>query len=167
MAMNGRLILFGYMLTDDMMASVKEHIISRLTDLGKEEYVSIRNQAMECSTHLNGMLHVKMHNLVVIYWFFYGAFLQAIQAELRYKWIQQNPMKGHFKDHEIFARLVFNALDVWLQTTEVMDEGGIGGNDSLVLVEASFQAFCDLQLTSPDEMTWVAANFMRDFSAFE
>jgi hypothetical protein len=30
-----RLILFGDMLTDDMMASVKEHIISRWSDLGE------------------------------------------------------------------------------------------------------------------------------------
>jgi hypothetical protein len=172
MAMNRRLILFGDMLTGDMMASVKEHIILRLTDHGKEEFVSILNQAMKRLTHLNGMLHVKMHNLVVIYWFFYGAFLQAIQAELGYKRIQQNLMKGHFKDHEIFAKLVFNALkayqlDVWLQKTKVMDKGGIGGDDLLVLVEASFQAFCDLQLTSTAEMTRVAANFMREFSAFE
>jgi hypothetical protein len=44
-AMNRRLILFGDMLTDDMMASVKEHVLSRLTDIGKEEYVSVLNNA--------------------------------------------------------------------------------------------------------------------------
>ena len=81
-ASNCHLVLFGDMLTDDMMACVKEHVISCLTDIGREEYVYVLNSAMERSTHLNGMLHVKMHNLVVIYWFFYGAFLQAFQAEL-------------------------------------------------------------------------------------
>jgi hypothetical protein len=112
-ARNRWLILYGDMLTDNMMVCVKEHVISRLTDLGKEEYVSILNEAMERSTHLNGMLHVKMHNLVVIYWFFYGGFLQAFQAELRFKRIQQNPMKGHYKDHEVFAKLVYNALKAY------------------------------------------------------
>jgi hypothetical protein len=80
LAQNRHSILFGNMLTDAMMATVKEHVISHLTKLGKEEYVSILNQAMNWPTHLNGMLHVKMHNLCVIYWFFYGGFLQAIQA---------------------------------------------------------------------------------------
>jgi hypothetical protein len=60
-------------------------VISRLTDIGKEEYVSVLDKAMQRSTHMNGMLHVKMHNLCVIFWFFYGGFLQAIQAELRFK----------------------------------------------------------------------------------
>jgi hypothetical protein len=45
-------------------------------------------------------------------------------------------MKGHFNDHNFFSKLVFNAfkayqLDVWLQTTKAMDEGGIGGDDLL------------------------------------
>ncbi len=52
-AWNRRLILFGDMLTD-MMASVKEHVISCLTDIGKEEYVSVLKNAMERSTHLLG-----------------------------------------------------------------------------------------------------------------
>jgi hypothetical protein len=73
------------MLTNDMMASMKEHIISQLTNIGKEGYVSVLNLAMERSTHLNGMLH------------------------------------GNFKDHEVFAKMVFNALNayqlhLWLQT---------------------------------------------------
>jgi hypothetical protein len=67
LANNCRLILFGDTLTDDMMPSVKEHVILQLTDIGKAEYVSILDGAMNQSTHLNGMLHVKMHNLVVIY----------------------------------------------------------------------------------------------------
>jgi hypothetical protein len=131
------------MLTDDMMVTVKEHVISRLTDIGKEEYVSILNQAMDRSTHLNGMLHVKMHNLVVIYCFFYGGFLQAIQAELRFKRIQQNPMKGHYKDHEVFAKLVYNALkayqlQVWLRTTEAL-ESTSSGTELLLQLETSFR----------------------------
>jgi hypothetical protein len=77
-------------------------------------------------------------------------------------------MKGHFKDQEVFAKLVFNALkayqlDVWLQTTKAMDEDEIGGDNLLVRLEALFQAFCNLQLTSTDEMTQVAATFMREF----
>jgi hypothetical protein len=137
------------MLTDDMMASVKEHVTSRLTDIGKEEYVSVLNNAMEHSTHLNGMLHVKMHNLVVIFWCFYSGFLQAIQAELCFKRVQQNPMKGHFKDHEVFAKLVYNALqgyqlDVWLRTLTDLDATGTAtGADLLGGLEMSFQTFRD------------------------
>jgi hypothetical protein len=170
-AFNRRLILFGDMLTDDMMASVKEHVISRLTYLGKEEYVSILNNAMIRSTHLNGMLHVKMHNLCVIFWFFYGGFLQALQAELRFKRIQQNPMRGHYKDHEVFAKLVFNALkahqlEVWLTTvTEI--ESFKTADDPLTCLENSFQSFCDRQLSSQDDMSRLAANFMKEFAAFE
>jgi hypothetical protein len=93
-----------------MMASVKEHIILRLTDIGKEEYISVLDHAMNHSTHLNGMLHIKMHNFVVIYLLFYGGFLQAMQAELCFKHIQQNPMKGHYKDHEVYTKVVYNAL---------------------------------------------------------
>jgi hypothetical protein len=170
-AKNRRLILFGDMLTDDMMATVKEHAISRLTDIGKEEYVSVLNNSMERSTHLNGMLHVKMHNLVVVYSFFYGGFLQAIQAELRFKRIQQNPMKGHYKDHEVFAKLVYSTLksyqlDVWLRTTTKLDATGTG-EGMLLCLETSFQSFCDQQLTSNDDMTVIAANFLKEFAAFE
>jgi hypothetical protein len=52
-AFNRHLILFGDMLTDDMMASVKEDIISWLTYLGKEEYVSILDKAMKRSLEWN------------------------------------------------------------------------------------------------------------------
>jgi hypothetical protein len=170
-ANNRRLILFGDMLTDDMMATVKEHVISRLTDIGKEEYVSVLDKAMQRSTHMNGMLHVKMHNLSVIFWFFYGGFLQAIQAELRFKRIQQNPMKGHFKDHEVFAKLVYNALtsyqhDAWLSTTGELDAFGVA-DDPLLAMETSYQAFCERQLNSEDAMSRLAANFMKEFAAFE
>jgi hypothetical protein len=132
------------MLTDNMMATVKEHVISRLTDIGKEEYVAVLNKAMERSMHLNGMLHVKMHNLVVIYWFFSEGFLQAIQAELRSKRIQQNPMKGHYKDHVVFAKLVFNVLsayqlEVWLKTPAVVDATGTG-TDLLLQLESSYSS---------------------------
>jgi hypothetical protein len=102
----------GYVTSHNMMVMVKEHMISHLTDIvGKEEYVSVLNNAIERSTHLNG-IHVKMHNLVVIYSFFYGGFLHAIQMELCFKCIQQNPMKGHYKDHKVFAKLVYNVLKV-------------------------------------------------------
>jgi hypothetical protein len=67
-----------------------------------------------------------------------------MQAELRFKRIQQNPMKGHFKDHEVFAKLVFNALmeyqlHVWLsktnslETAESMEAGAL----QLLHLEAS------------------------------
>ena len=171
-ASNCRLILFGDMLTDDMMACVKERVISRLSNIGREEYVSVLNNAMEQSTHLNGMLHVKMHNLVVIYWIFYGAFLQAFQAKLRFKWIQQNLMKGSYKDHEVFGKLVFNALkkywlEIWMHSTTAVDDVGLVGDDLLLKMETSFVTFCKAQLTSSDEMTRLAANFVKEFASFD
>jgi hypothetical protein len=120
------------------------------------------------------MLHVKMHNLVVIYSLFYGGFLQAMQAELRFKRIQQNPMKGHFKDHEVFAKLVFNALmeyqlHVWLSKTNLLEtaESMEAGAVQLLHLEASFTEFCKQQLTLKDKMICLAVNFMKQFAAFE
>jgi hypothetical protein len=80
-------------------------------------------------------------------------------------------MKGHFKDHEVFAKLVYNALtsyqhDAWLSTTGDLDTFGVE-DDPLLVMETSYQAFCERQLNSEDAMSRLAANFMKEFAAFE
>jgi hypothetical protein len=80
-------------------------------------------------------------------------------------------MKGHYHDHEVLAKIVNNALksyqlDVWMWTMPSLDKG-VEGDTMLVWLETLFHAFCNLQLTSNDVMTRVAANFLKEFAAFK
>jgi hypothetical protein len=83
--------------------------------------------------------------------------------ELYFKRIQQNLVKGCYKENNFFAKLVYNALkayhqlEVWLQTMTAIDEGGRGGNALLMHLETSFQAFCNLQLTSTPSLAMFQA----------
>jgi hypothetical protein len=66
-------------------------------------------------------------------------------------------MKGHYKDHEVFAKLVFNALkahqlEVWLMTVTDIESFKMA-DDPLTCLENSFQSFYDQQLSSQDDMS--------------
>jgi hypothetical protein len=54
-------------------------------------------------------------------------------------------MKGYYEHHEVFAKLVYNALkayqlEVWLRTMTALEYMG-RGQDLLIQLETSFQAF--------------------------
>jgi hypothetical protein len=98
---------YGDVLTDDMMHGLRHLVLSRLTDLGKQDYVEQLLSAMDQLVKQHNSLHEQMHMLCAIFSWYYPGFLQAIQAEIKMKRIQLNPMKGSFKDHDTFARLVY------------------------------------------------------------
>jgi hypothetical protein len=63
-------------------------------------------------------------------------------------------MMASVKEHIISLRTVTN-----LEAAKMAED--------LINRLASFQSFCDLQFTSNDDMTHLAANFMKEFATFE
>jgi hypothetical protein len=78
-------------------------VLLQLTGLGKGEYVEQLLLAMGWIVKQQDSLHAQKHMLCAIFSWYYPGFLQPMQAELQMKRIQLSPMKGSFKDHNVFA----------------------------------------------------------------
>jgi hypothetical protein len=98
-----------------------------------------------------------------------------MQAELRMKRIQLNPMRGSFKDHDIFARLVCWSLkryrlETWLATTDDLKDVNAFTDDPKALLakyETSYEVYCLSLEHSSNGKTRVAALFLKVMSSYE
>jgi hypothetical protein len=77
--------------------------------VGKEEYVKVLLNALGRIFMTKGLFHQMMHQTMVIYDLFYGAFLQALQVHGGVKRVTGNPLKGNFQSHEKFLLKVLRA----------------------------------------------------------
>ena len=87
-----RLRIYGDCLSMEKIRSMENRVYSVVTHPGKAEFVDVILRALKQCRQGIGDLHVGMHMMVVIFNVFYPGMLQVVQAVLRWKRIQLNPL---------------------------------------------------------------------------
>jgi len=86
------LFLWGDCVTMDTINKLESKIFKQLTCPGKEQYVRALLTVLKYVIEVQGDLHLGMHMLAVIFKRFYPAVIQVVQAIVRFKRIQLNPL---------------------------------------------------------------------------
>ena len=87
-----RLRIYGDCLSMEKIRSMENRVYSVVTHPGKAEFVDVILRALKQCRQGIGDLHVGMHMMVVIFNVFYPSMFQVVQAVLRWKRIQLNPL---------------------------------------------------------------------------
>jgi hypothetical protein len=120
------LYLAGDCLSMDNFRHQQNRFKQRLTHPGNAQFMHNIMRAMNSVREGVGDLHVHMHQLTVIYAFFYPAFLQTCQAVLHWKRIQLNPLK-RYQNSKALVKIVWEEmerlrLETWSDKMKIDDD---------------------------------------------
>ena len=87
-----RMRIYGDCLSMEKIRQVQTRVYSAITHPGKAEFVRVILEALTQCQQGVGDLHIAMHMLVLIFKIYYPGMLQVVQAVLRWKRIQLNPL---------------------------------------------------------------------------
>ena len=180
---NRLVMLSGDCLSNDNMRAMDTKVRAQSTHLGLEDYVKqiilAMNQVRECP----GDLHIGMHMVCVIFKYFYGGCIQAVQAILHWKRIQLNPLKRYQASSSIIRIMTEELTRVrmleWAKTKKFQVPPGIVRNcrqyqngvslndlknhftkqERILIVEHSYEVWSDTLRNSKDECVFYMAAF--------
>jgi hypothetical protein len=101
---------YGDVLSIKKWYSLRFYILRKMTEIGKEDYVQVMMCAYDRFVKVHDYLHENIHRVQLIYKYFYGGFIQAVQALLGAKRIGADPTKGSWKEHKVIVRKMYLVL---------------------------------------------------------
>ena len=105
-----RMRIYGDCLSMEKIRQVQTRVYSAITHPGKAEFVRVILEALAQCQQGVGDLHIAMHMLVLIFKIYYPGMLQVIQAVLRWKRIQLNPLHRYQSSRDL-AEITYILLE--------------------------------------------------------
>ena len=160
---------FGDALSVQKWYNLAPHIVSKITEIGNEEYVSMMMDAYDRFIICHDYLHENIHRLQVVFTLFYGGFIQVAQILLGTTKVQKDPTKGIWVHHERLVMKMIYALERIRMEEFVRqrDDGlnifrsGMDNDKVCWQLQCEYQDYCDKLLHSTCEKTLAAANFLK------
>ena len=164
---------YGDVLTIQKWQQLAHVILSKMTHIGKEDFVEMMMKVYNNFIKSHDYLHENIHRLQFIFTIYYGGFIQACQVVLGTKRIRQDPTKGKWRDSEILTMKIYWALrrvrlEEFLRrfmarddTKQLLDMNDKDPCDIVWKLEKEYQSFCDSLETCACEKSRAAALFMK------
>ena len=102
--------IYGDCLSMEKIRHMQNRVYSVVTHPGKAEFVSVLLEALHQCQQGVGDLHIGMHMMVLIYKIYYPGMMQVLQAVLRWKRIQLNPLHRYQSSCDL-AVMTYNVLE--------------------------------------------------------
>ena len=160
---------FGDALTVQKWYNLSPHIVSKITEIGKEDYVAMMMDAYDRFVICHDYLHENIHRLQVVFTLFYGGFIQVAQILLGTTKVQKDPTKGIWVHHERLVLKMIHALER-IRMEEFIRHRDNARNifssetDNAEVcwrLQCEYQTYCEKLLQSSCEKTLAAANFLN------
>jgi hypothetical protein len=156
------LVFGGNCLTNDNVWKMGPWLDKKRGDLHNETFTRARQQASSCLQMVPGMFHVSMHQLNLLYNFFYGGFMQPVQTLLGWRRIRKD-VTTRYQYCACLATLMHEECTRLLYVTWLKDLVSKGSVLSDVLGKNRDLTFEELHMILPEQQSLVLAESFHSF----